>query len=96
MKDLFVADLQANQSITTTFLVKSKDVKSKKTGEPYLALTLGDRSGELDAKMWDNVEDVESTFDRDDFIKVKGLGSDLSEPSATHNPQAAPLPGRRD
>ena len=73
MKDLFVADLQANQAITTTFLVKSKEVKSKKTGEPYLALTLGDRSGELDAKMWDNVEDVESTFDRDDFIKVKGL-----------------------
>jgi 3'-5' exoribonuclease len=73
MKDLFVADLQANQSITTTFLVKSKEVKSKKTGEPFLALTLGDRSGELDAKMWDNVEEVESTFDRDDFIKVKGL-----------------------
>lgn len=73
MKDLFVADLQANQPITTTFLVKSKEVKSKKTGEPYLALTLGDRSGELDAKMWDNVEEVESTFDRDDFIKVKGL-----------------------
>ena len=60
MKDLFIADLQANQSITTTFLVKSKEVKSKKTGEPYLALTLGDRSGELDAKMWDNVEEVES------------------------------------
>lgn len=73
MKDLFVGDLQANQSITTTFLVKSKEVKSKKTGEPYLALTLGDRSGELEAKMWDNVEEVEPTFDRDDFVKVKGL-----------------------
>jgi 3'-5' exoribonuclease len=73
MKDLFVADLQANQPIATTFLVKSKDVKSKKSGEPYLALILGDRSGELEAKMWDNVEEVEPTFDRDDFIKVKGL-----------------------
>lgn len=73
MKDLFVADLQANQSITTTFLVKSKEVKAKKTGEPYLSLTLGDKSGELDAKMWDNVEGVDTTFDRDDFVKVKGL-----------------------
>src|SRR5262249_7632024 len=45
MKDLFVADLKANQPISTTFLVKSKDVKSKKSGEPYLALILGDRSG---------------------------------------------------
>jgi 3'-5' exoribonuclease len=73
MKDTFVADLQANQQVTTTFLVKVKEMKSKKTGEPYLSLTLGDRSGDVDAKMWDNVEEVEPTFDRDDFIKVKGL-----------------------
>lgn len=73
MKEIFVADLQANQPITTTFLVKAKEVRSKKTGEPYLSLTLGDKSGELDAKMWDNVEEVEAAFDRDDFIKVKGL-----------------------
>jgi 3'-5' exoribonuclease len=73
MKDIFVADLQANQAITTIFLVKSKEVKSKKTGESYLSLTLADKSGDLDAKMWDNVEDVEETFGRDDFVKVKGL-----------------------
>ena len=73
MKEIFVTDLQENQSITTTFLVKSKEVKSKKTGEHYLALTLGDKSGDLDAKMWDQVEEVEQSFDRDDFVKVKGL-----------------------
>ncbi len=73
MKDIFVADLQANQAITAIFLVKSKEVKSKKTGESYLSLTLADKSGDLDAKMWDNVEEVEETFGRDDFVKVKGL-----------------------
>jgi 3'-5' exoribonuclease len=36
-------------------------------------MTLSDRSGELDAKMWDNVAEVMDTFDRDDFVKVKGL-----------------------
>ena len=45
----------------------------KKTGDPYLSLTLADRTGELDAKMWDNAAEVLDTFDRDDFIKVKGL-----------------------
>ena len=35
-------------------------------------MTLGDRSGSLDAKMWDNVAEVEPTFGRDDFIKVRG------------------------
>jgi 3'-5' exoribonuclease len=36
-------------------------------------LLLGDRTGEVDAKMWDNVAEVMDTFDRDDFVKVKGL-----------------------
>jgi 3'-5' exoribonuclease len=73
MKEIFVSDLQSNQSITTTFLVKAKELKSKRSGEAYLALTLGDKSGDLDAKMWDNVQEVDRTFDLDDFIKVKGL-----------------------
>jgi 3'-5' exoribonuclease len=50
-----------------------KQIKPKKTGEPYLALTLGDRSGQLEAKMWDNVEEVLEAFDQDDFLKIKGL-----------------------
>src|SRR4029079_10985667 len=41
--------------------------------EPYLSLSLCDRTGELDAKMWDNVAEVMETFERDDFVKVKGL-----------------------
>lgn len=73
MKDFYVSGLEANQVITTIFLVKGKEVLSKKTGEPYLSLTLGDKSGDLPAKMWENVEDVTPTFDRDDFVKVKGL-----------------------
>jgi 3'-5' exoribonuclease len=54
-------------------VVVSKQVKPKKTGEPYLALILGDRTGQLDAKMWDNVEDAIDAFEQDDFLKVKGL-----------------------
>ena len=73
MKDIFISDLQADQLVTTTLLVKAKEVRTKKSGDPYLSLSLGDRSGELDAKMWDNIEEVESTFDRDDFVKVKGV-----------------------
>jgi 3'-5' exoribonuclease len=53
--------------------VVSKQVKPKKTGEPYLALTVGDRTGQLEAKMWDNVEDAIDAFEQDDFLKVKGL-----------------------
>ena len=75
MKEFFVSDcLQyENKVITTSFVVVSRQVKPKKSGEPYLALTLGDRSGHLEGKMWDNVEEAIDAFDQDDFIKVKGL-----------------------
>jgi len=75
MKDFFVCDCvqHENKVITSNFVVVVKQVKPKKTGEPYLALTLGDRSGHIEAKMWDNVQDALDAFEQDDFVKIKGL-----------------------
>src|SRR5213080_3804309 len=75
MKDFFLSDCPRfeNKVITSSFVVTTKQVKPKKTGEPYLALTLADRCGQVEAKMWDNVEDAIDAFEQDDFLKVKGL-----------------------
>lgn len=75
MKDFFIEQCAAheNQTITALFVVASKQVKPKKSGEPYLALTLSDRTGTIEAKMWDGVPEAMHTFDQDDFIKVRGL-----------------------
>jgi len=73
MKSPYVAELQPNQVMTAIFLVQHKDIRQKKSGEPYLSLSLGDRTGDVDAKMWDNAEEVLDTFERDDFVKIRGL-----------------------
>ena len=75
MKEFFISDCsqQENKIITSSFVVASKQVKPKKNGEPYLALTLGDRTGQIEAKMWDNVEEFLDAFEQDDFLKIKGL-----------------------
>jgi 3'-5' exoribonuclease len=75
MKDFYICDCARleNQTITSLFVVAAKQVKSKKNGELYLSLVLADRSGQLQANMWDNVGDAISAFDQDDFIKVKGI-----------------------
>src|SRR5689334_3113635 len=73
MKTPFVNEVEPNKVVTTSFLVHSKEIRQKKGGELYLSLLLGDRTGELDAKMWDNVGEVIDDFERDDFVKVKGL-----------------------
>ncbi len=75
MKDFYIRDCaqHENQTITTTFVVAAKQIKPKKTGDLYIALTLADRTGQIEAKIWDNVNECLDTFDQDDFIKVKGL-----------------------
>src|SRR5580765_7725800 len=74
MKSPFVNELKPNQLIETSFLVQSKEIRQKKSGEFYLSLFLCDRTGELDAKMFENVStEVLNEFDRDDFVKVKGI-----------------------
>jgi 3'-5' exoribonuclease len=73
MKSPYIKEAEANRNFTTSLLVRSKEIREKKTGEPYLSLSLCDRTGEIEAKMWDNVAEVMDTFERDDFVKVKGL-----------------------
>ena len=75
MKDFYIRDAATfeNQNITTSFVVAVKQVKAKKSGEPYLALTLVDRTGQIEAKVWDGVPEIMETFEQDDFVKVKGL-----------------------
>ncbi len=75
MKDFYICDCARveNETITSFFVVAVKQVRSKKNGELYLSLVLADRSGQLQANMWDNVGDAISAFEQDDFIKAKGI-----------------------
>ncbi|HXE75672.1 MAG TPA: HD domain-containing protein [Candidatus Xenobia bacterium] len=73
MKSLYVADLpqQENQLITSFFLVQSKSLRSTREGKPYLALRLADRTGTVEARMWEEAAEVEPEFDQHDVVKVE-------------------------
>ncbi|MFN0124040.1 MAG: OB-fold nucleic acid binding domain-containing protein [Blastocatellia bacterium] len=72
MQKIFIRDLVADQTISTTFLVKSRELRSKKTGGNFGLMTLADRSGEIGGQWWDNFEEVWDTFDVDDIVFVRG------------------------
>jgi 3'-5' exoribonuclease len=73
MKSPYVCELQENSTPSIALLVQSKEIRQKKTGDPYLSLILSDKTGDIEGKMWDNVAEVLYTFERDDFVRVKGL-----------------------
>ena len=73
MKESFVSGLEPNDRVTSYFVVQSKEVRFKKqNGEAFLSLRLADRSGQIEAKMWDGVDEIADTFAQDDFVKIRG------------------------
>ena len=75
MKDFFIADAAKfdNAEIKTFFAVSSLSVRDKKTGGgQYLAMTLTDKTGSIDAKMWDNITSAAETCAEGSYVKVQG------------------------
>ena len=75
MAKQFVADIKDRDPVTAVFLVKEKIMAMAKNGKPYMNLRLMDKSGEVDAKIWDNVDALDKLFERDDFVQVRGKAS---------------------
>jgi 3'-5' exoribonuclease len=75
MKELFIADLAKfeDQSVTAFFAATTKSLRDKKDGGKYLALILTDRTGSMEARMWDNAAEASPEFEQGDIVKLKGL-----------------------
>jgi 3'-5' exoribonuclease len=73
MKDIYVADLAKfeNQAVVSFLAVTSKQLRSRKDGGQYMALTLGDRTGQIESRMWDNFADSAAGFDQGDVVKLR-------------------------
>ena len=75
MKDFFVVDAARfdNAVVTTYFAVASVQVRDKKGGGgQYLALTLADKTGAMEARMWEEFADAISTCLEGCYVKVQG------------------------
>ena len=72
MKSLFAADIRDNQAVDAMFLVAAKTHGVTKTGNSYLTLRLIDRTGDIEARVWERAEDLSRGFDRNDFVRVRG------------------------
>lgn len=54
------------------FLIKSISVKSTNNNKKYLDITLSDKTGEINAKMWDCNEEDGSKYIANSLIKIRG------------------------
>lgn len=71
MKKKFISDIKENDFIDNLFLVKNKSLSTGKTGKSYISLSLMDKTGDIDGKIWDDAERLSGLFDADNFVRVK-------------------------
>lgn len=67
----WVADLEAGDEIEGFYILKTAQIKTSNSGKPYLAAAIADRSGVMDAKMWDYSGPL-GIQDEGSVIKLRG------------------------
>jgi 3'-5' exoribonuclease len=73
-KGLYIADLPESGTVTFQAACVQKQSRMTRKGrpKPYLCLTLQDRTGEIEARIWDNVEDLSREFEAGSIVKIQG------------------------
>lgn len=67
----YINELREGENLVEHYLCKSKQTLKSRAGKSYYSLKLQDKTGTIDAKVWDLNNDIKS-FDENDFIKIDG------------------------
>jgi 3'-5' exoribonuclease len=76
MKDIYIGDLlgfDEGKTFDSFFLVLAKQQRTTKSNKPYLNLILGDKTGQIEGRVWDPGDPrIAKDFERGDIVKVRG------------------------
>jgi 3'-5' exoribonuclease len=72
MDKTWVKDVKEGERLKSVFLVARKATPTAKSGKTYLAVTLTDKTGELEARAFDKLEELGAGFEEKDYLEVEG------------------------
>jgi 3'-5' exoribonuclease len=67
-----IAELEQDRIVEGVYAVAKKERMRTRAGAPYLALELVDPSGRIQARVWSDVDLLDSRFDEGDAVRVLG------------------------
>jgi 3'-5' exoribonuclease len=67
-----IADLAEDRVVEGVYAVTKKERRRTRRGAPYLALELSDASGRIEARVWSDVELLDTRFGQGDAVRVLG------------------------
>ncbi len=72
MENIQIADFNAGDEIQSFFILRAMNIKTSSNNKKYLDMTLADKTGEINAKLWNVENGEESTFKAGQLVKVRG------------------------
>ncbi len=72
----WISDLTPGETLDQVFLVRDKDLRTTRNGGLYIMCTLVDRTGTLNARLWQASEAIYNSIPVDGFLQVKGRSED--------------------
>jgi 3'-5' exoribonuclease len=70
--DVTIAGLRAGDMVDAVFACSRKDRLTARSGTPYLALELRDKTGAIQARAFKDADVLSGRFDRGDLVRVAG------------------------
>lgn len=64
--------LKPGEPVDAAFMVVESSLRGTRTGGTYLSLTLADRTGQIQGRLWDATEALAATIQPEEFVQVKG------------------------
>ena len=68
---LWVKDIRKDDQVKGLYLVKVKKRGATKKGDPYLSVTLADRTGDIEARVWEKAVELDPLFKEGDILEVE-------------------------
>ena len=75
-KTKFVHNIAAGDTIDDIYLLGEKTIARKRDGNPFLTLSLGDKTGQIRGVVWDNVDAIAKTIRAGDFVRINAAASE--------------------
>src|SRR5262245_63436193 len=72
MSRRFVRQLADGEGVEEVYLVADKQLRANRNGNLYIQMDLRDRTGIINARLWNAGEPLFRSFDVGDFVQVKG------------------------
>ena len=69
---LWIKDITEKDRIRGSYLVREKRVGTTRNGKPFISMTLADRTGHVEAKVWNRAQELSALFEEGNILEVQG------------------------